>query len=87
MGVYMVPVDELIDAITNTLDDVEGDFSSATLRLALDRCKKYEHTSDVKRKRCSGCVWYRPSSSCCPVRKATHGNLYACESYDPKGGE
>ncbi len=46
MGTYGVSVNELIEELTECLDNIEGDFSSKDLMEALDFMRWYAPTSD-----------------------------------------
>jgi len=65
MGIYVNGVDEVKDAITTALDNIEGDFDSKTLLQALKKCESYPHTSD-----------YRTKKS-----RKKHKNKCSCEVY------
>jgi len=47
MGTYNLTIDELAEEITKKLDEVEGDFTRATLNKTLEKVKKeYPNVSD-----------------------------------------
>jgi hypothetical protein len=46
MGTYNNSVEEIKAAITDALDNIEGDFDSITLTQALNACKSYSHVTD-----------------------------------------
>ena len=46
MGIYNVSVNELYDALEETLNNIEGDFTRETLQKALKRLETYEFTID-----------------------------------------
>jgi len=47
MGTYNNSVQEIYDAVEKALDNIEGDFTKATMRTALKKiAKEYKYTSD-----------------------------------------
>lgn len=49
MGIYIVSKEELIEKLTDCLDNVEGDFNSENLLEALEFMKYYAPTSDTSK--------------------------------------
>ena len=50
MGTWGVSEKELIERLTNCLDDIEGDFNKKDLKNALEFMKTYGFTSDASDK-------------------------------------
>lgn len=46
MGTYNVSTKEIVCAIAEALDEIQGDFSKADLFEALEKCKEYPHVTD-----------------------------------------
>ena len=51
MGMYNNSVKEVVEAIAQALDDIEGDFDYKTLIEACDRCKSYPYTAEKASKK------------------------------------
>lgn len=49
MGTYGLVSIDLIKAMAETLDNLEGDFSTHSLLFALEKMKKYPYTSNSRR--------------------------------------
>ena len=49
MGIYVLSKKELVEAMAEALDDLEGDFSDKILHEALEKMKEYPYTSNSRR--------------------------------------
>ena len=56
MGIYNNSKKEIVQKISDALDDIEGDFTQETLLNALEQCKKYPYVVD---KELSDRAWRR----------------------------
>ena len=46
MGTFRISTEEIMSALDNALDDLEGDFTDKQLQLALERTKLYPFVCD-----------------------------------------